>query len=73
VFADPKPWWALAAVSPRVDGGDRNIEELGKVLCGEQWFEMLHAPIVRHDPVIARSFDGQTVTNIRQRAAGARH
>lgn len=63
VFSDPKPWWAVAAVAPRVDGGDRNVEEVGKVLCREQWFETLHAPIVRPDPVISRSFDAQAVTN----------
>lgn len=59
--ADPEAGRALAAVSPRVDGGDGNVEIVGEVLGGDQRFEMLHAPIMRLDPVSPRSFDAQPV------------
>ena len=59
---DPEAGRALAAVSPRVDGGDGNVEIVGEVLGGDQRFEMLHAPIMSSNPVRPRSFDVQTVT-----------
>jgi hypothetical protein len=33
--ADPETGRSLAAVAPRVDGGDRNSEIVGKVFNGE--------------------------------------
>jgi hypothetical protein len=75
VFADAESRWAMAAVSPGIDGGDGYVEEVGEILCGEQGFEGVHTAIVRIDPFISLSFGVQTVTIseldlvLRQRAA----
>lgn len=42
VAADSEAGWALAAVPPGVDGGDRNTQVLGELLDGEQSIERLH-------------------------------
>jgi hypothetical protein len=51
VFPDSKPRWTLPAVSPRVERLDRDGEVLGEFLGGDERFEMLHAPIMRSNPV----------------------
>ena len=51
VFPDSEPRWTLPVVSPRVDGGDRDVEVFGEFLSGDERFEMLHAPIMRPNPV----------------------
>ena len=51
VFPDSEPRWALPAVSPRVDRGHRDVEVFGEFLSGDERFEMLHAPIMRPNPV----------------------
>jgi hypothetical protein len=42
-------------VAPGVDGGNRDIEEVGEVLGGEQRFEIVHRPMVRGNPFISLS------------------
>jgi len=46
VAADSQSWWPLAAVPPRVEGGDGNPEVAGEVLGAEQFIESFHLHIV---------------------------
>jgi hypothetical protein len=46
VAADSESWWSLAAVPPRVEGGDGNPEVAGEVLGAEQFIELFHLRIV---------------------------
>ncbi len=51
VFPDSEPRWALPAMSPGVDRGQRDVEVFGEFLGGDERFEMLHASIMRPNPV----------------------
>ncbi len=51
VFPDSESGWTLPAVSPRVDRGHWDVEVFGEFLSGDERFEMLHAPIMRPNPV----------------------
>ena len=51
VFPDAESGWALPVVSPRVDRGYRDVEVFGEFLSGDERFEVLHAPIMRPNPV----------------------
>ncbi len=46
VAADSQSWWPVAAVPPRVEGGDGNPEVAGEVLGAEQFIESFHLHIV---------------------------
>jgi hypothetical protein len=46
VATDSQSWWPLAAVPPRVEGGDGNPEAAGEVLGPEQFIESFHVHIV---------------------------
>jgi hypothetical protein len=43
VAADPEAGWAVTAVSPGIDGGDRNAEVVGEILDAEEAVEGVHS------------------------------
>lgn len=55
VPTDTEARWTVASVSPGVDGGNWDVEELGEVLGGEQLFKIVHRPIVRDNPFTSLS------------------
>ena len=46
VASDSQSWWPLAAVPPRVEGGDGNPKAFGEVLGAEQFIESFHLHIL---------------------------
>ncbi len=51
VLADPESGWALAAISPRIDGCYGHIEMVGEVIHCKQPVEGVHTGILRNDPL----------------------
>ena len=40
--ADPEPWWAVAAVPPRIDRGHRHVEVRSEIFDGKQLVQVIH-------------------------------
>ena len=57
MLADPESWWALASVSPRVDGGYWYSEIVGKFFYGEQLIAGFHGLILQSHPFVRMSVD----------------
>ena len=57
MLADPESWWALASVSPLVEGGYWHSEIVGKFFHGEQLIAGFHGVILQSHPFTRMSMD----------------
>jgi hypothetical protein len=51
VLADPKPHGTLPSVAPRIQGSDRELEELRELFDSEEAVVVVHRRIIRGNPV----------------------
>jgi len=51
MLAGPETNGAFSSAAPRIEGLDRDVEEVGEFVCGEETVVVVHGRMMRVDPV----------------------